>query len=365
MSEENTKRTDFVSGEPVSQLLYGENGWQSPAFLFRDTGLPEDPLAIHNFQALVGAPSYNNMGDIDRLLQTITHIAAAYDLNQSAVPNIAVAVKHGNACGAAVSHDPAEAIKSMINGDLRAIMGGLVMTNFPIDKDLAELLLFWSTPFKGERQTERQRRLLDGVIAPLITPEAVDIMKRKADKCRLLVNSALVDMGFGTLDQAPLRRQVRGGWLVQPNYTYVIELFKAASLIPGAAKPDIPETKFNDLLLAWAICATSTSNTITIVKDGMLLGNGVGQQDRVGAAKLAIDRAVMSNHGEHMRGAVAASDSFFPFPDGVVTLAEAGIKTILATSGSVNDEKVGNCATELGVTLIALPDKESRGFYNH
>ncbi len=120
------------------------------------------------------------------------------------------------------------------------------------------------------------------------------------------------------------------------------------------------------VILAWAVGATSNSNTITLVKDGRLVGNGVGQQDRVGAAKLAIFRADEANNGKaDLAGATAYSDSFFPFPDAPEVLINRGIKTIFSTSGSVNDEKIIELCKSKGVELILLPDSEARGFYQH
>ena len=129
-----------------------------------------------------------------------------------------------------------------------------------------------------------------------------------------------------------------------------------------------------DVVLAWAVGCTSNSNTITIVKEGKLYGNGVGQQDRVGAAQLAIfraDEAAAFAQGETLRkeadleNAVAYSDSFFPFPDAVEVLINRGIKTIFSTSGSVNDDKTIELCKQKDVNLILLPDAEARGFYQH
>ena len=126
---------------------------------------------------------------------------------------------------------------------------------------------------------------------------------------------------------------------------------------------ELDQVQERDLLLAWAVGSTSNSNTITLVKDGRLIGNGVGQQDRVGCCELAIKRA--RDAGHETEGAVAYSDSFFPFPDGPEVLAGAGIKAILASSGSVKDGEVkAMCATH-GVTLVMVPDAVGRGFYNH
>ncbi|HYV33720.1 MAG TPA: hypothetical protein VE973_02635, partial [Candidatus Limnocylindria bacterium] len=362
---------------------YGENAWQSPAGLLVGGG---DEFAIGKFKLLAGtAPSYNNLADVDRLLQTMTHIAAGFEVNNcslsasaalgisprggegSAVPKITVGVKHGNLCGAAVSEDPSKAIQNMLEGDLRAIFGGLVMVNFPIDEKLAEVLL-------THKMENNQRRLLDGVIAPEFTEGAIELMKRKGDKCRFLVNPALANLSKDSLDQHVRFRYVRGGFLKQPNYTFVLDL-SVVSPFMGSSEDLTADKSANymsaqlsneqksDLILAWAIGSTSNSNTVTITKNGMLLGNGVGQQDRVSCCQLAIKRAVDAKHD--IKGAAAYSDSFFPFVDGVEVLAAAGVTSIFATSGSVRDTEVREFCQKNKISLAMLPDSQARGFFGH
>lgn len=336
-----------IFGKQTAVCKYGENAWQTPAGLF-SCGT-DDHLALDKFIVVEGtAPSYNNFVDIERLLQAMTHAAAALDKNFGSVPFIAIGGKHGNPCGAAVGDNREDVASNMLKGDPLAIFGGLVMVNFAITPELAEL-------FAG--------KLLDGIIAPGISPEAIEMLRRKKDKCRFIVNPELSFLNIRSLDQAPRFRYVRGGFLRQPNYTYV----------PGLAEngadegimilyPLSSETK-RDISLAWAIGSTSNSNTITLVKDGKLIGNGVGQQDRVGAAELAIRRAQRSNHD--LEGAAAYSDSFFPFPDAPKVLIDAGVKTIFTSSGSVNDQKTIDLCKERGVNLIMVPDALGRGFFGH
>ncbi|MBI4133493.1 hypothetical protein HY478_02670, partial [Candidatus Uhrbacteria bacterium] len=276
-------------GTRAAECLYGENGWQTPAALY-STRI-EDPLSLDKFRLVEGAPlSYNNFGDIDRLLQTLTHIAAGLEVNPvtrdatSAASNgarIAVAVKHGNPCGAAFGEDSKKVLEQMIEGDLLAIMGGVVMTNFPIGEAEAETLANFG-------MKEGARRLLDAVAAPSFAPEAIELLRRKKDKCRFVANEALLRVGKSSLDAAPRFRYVRGGFLQQPNYTFVLNL--QSPIIKRHGPRATAETE-RDLVFAWAVGSTSNSNTITITKEGQLLGDGVGQQDRVGAAKLAIFRA--------------------------------------------------------------------------
>jgi phosphoribosylaminoimidazolecarboxamide formyltransferase/IMP cyclohydrolase len=344
---------DGMVGRRGSKAKYGENGWQTPAGLY-STGAAAapDPLALSAFKLVDGSdPSYNNWADVDRLLQTLTHIAAGFAANFGEVPAIAVGVKHGNACGAAAAATPAEAIQKMVTGDQRAIFGGLIMTNFAITEEMAEELL--------THGVESGRRLLDGIMAPEFAKEAVERLGRKGGKCRLLANPALAKLGADSLDHTPRVRYVRGGFLQQPNYTYVVDL-KSPEL---ATTGELSDQQARDLVLAWAVGSTSNSNTVTLIRDGQLLGNGVGQQDRVGCCELAIKRATDAGH--KTEGAVAYSDSFFPFPDGPEVLAKAGIKAIFATSGSVKDGEIQEVCRKRGVILAQLPDSAARGFFGH
>ena len=407
--------------EEILACKYGENAYQTPAGLFcnlslnpspqEGRGFQDDPLSLANFKVVAGsAPSYNNLADVDRLLQTITHIAAGFDVNggnlspalpsggeggSARVPMIAVGVKHGNPCGAAVSDSPSEAIQKMLEGDLRAIFGGLVMVNFAIDEKLAEILLTHrmakTTPPSDAlghpslgKEGKAPRRLLDGIIAPEFTLAAIEMLKRKGDKCRFLVNPALSSLSKNSIDNHRRLRYVRGGMLVQPNYTFILDFNHPSLALPlkGRETAVIPpplggrpgggvvemlgktsEQQKSDLLLAWAIGSSSNSNTVAIVKDGMLLGNGVGQQDRVGCCQLAIKRATDAGHD--VKGAAAYSDSFFPFVDGPETLANAGISAIFATSGSVKDPDVKKFCADRNVSLYMVPDSEARGFFGH
>lgn len=343
--------SDFISGEPSLECKYGENGYQTPAALYSSgTG---DVLALDKFDVVQGtAPSYNNLCDLDRLLQTSTHIAAGFAVNRGEVPHIAVACKHGNACGGAAGDDAAKVVMAALEGDLRAVFGGLVLLNFQVDEEIAEVLMTHKMDAGG-------RRLLDGIVAPGFSAGAMEMLERKGDKCRLLANPPLENMNRDSLDGARRFRYVRGGFLAQPNYTFVPELMSGAVERIGEAS----DWQVNDMILAWAIGSTSNSNTVTIVRDGMLLGNGVGQQDRVGGCKLAVMRA--KDAGHDTSGSVAYSDSFFPFVDGPTELADAGVEAIVATSGSIRDEEVKEFCKGKGITLFLYPDSAGRGFFGH
>jgi len=340
---------DGIFGRRLQELTYGENPYMNPASLYEtDT---DDPLALGNFKLITGSGrSMIGITDTHRSLQLITHIAAGFDKNTGRVPHIAIGMKHGNPCGAAVGDNARDVMKRMIAGNARAIFGGFVMTNFPITQEIAEEML--------SKDESAAPRLFDGIFAPSFDDAAPDILKRFKGKCRMMTNPALGTLSIDSLDTTPLRRYVRGGYILQPNYTHVLDIDASTSY-----GTPLTQSQKDDLTLAWGIGSVCNSNTISIVKHGMLIGNGVGQQDRVGAAELAVKRAIDAGHD--LDGAVAYSDSFFPAPDGPVVLASAGVKVIFATSGSRRDDETIEACKNLDVSLLMQPDADARGFAQH
>jgi len=337
-------------GERVENLKYGESPYLAPAAHYK-VGDDTDPLALHKFNLIDGdARSFIGLTDADCLLQGLTHIAAGFQLNFGKVPLMAMGVKHGNACGAAVGDDPIKVIKQMIAGDKRALFGGVIMTNFPITHEVAAAMT--------ELEPGDPPRLFDGVFAPSFDPDVPEMLQRVQGKCRMMANPALASLTIDSLDHTTRRRQIRGGYLTQPNYTFVLDLSK--SDVHGTPLTD---QESRDMVTAWAIGAISNSNTITLVKNGQLVGNGVGQQDRVGAAELAVKRG--RDAGHDVTGAMAWSDSFFPAPDGPEVLGNAGIKAIFSSSGSKRDQESIDMCEKMGVTLLMQPDYEVRGFAKH
>ena len=345
-------------GERYQQLRYGENAYQTPAYIVKTDS--EYPLAMHKFTIHTGNPSMINITDVDRGLKAITHIGAGMDKNFDTVPFIALGLKHGNACGASIADNTDDAIIKMLNGNLKSIFGGAIIVNFEITKDLAELLIMHNTNGK--------RRPLDVIVASSVTEEAIQVLKRQNDRCLVMTNSALDSLSEASLDHTPQVRQVAGGdWIEQPNHTYILDLSDKENIKYYGANQKQGEEKAKldlDTILGWGIATSSNSNTITLVRDGMLIGNGVGQQDRVEAVELALKRAGDREHD--VRGAVAVSDSFFPFPDAPQMLVGAGVARIFATSGSINDKATialfeNNTTSE----LMHIPDPVARMFFGH
>ncbi len=345
--------TKTFGGELLMTPGYAENRWQEVLGLYGDPNNP-DPLLISKFELQAGSvPGYNNLCDMDRLLQTASHIAAALDYNGHSVPAIALGVKHGNACGASIHDDPEIATQQMVDGDPIAIFGGSTMFNFGVTEQVADELI--------HHGMEKGRRLIDTVYAPGMDEGVPEHIARKDGKWRIMTNAALQKIGAKSLDTAKRFRFMRGGEaLIQSNYTFIPDFRADERLQQGEA---LNATLERYLLLAWAIGSTSNSNTITLVKNGMLIGNGVGQQDRVSAARLAVEKARQSGHDTE--GAVAYSDSFFPFTDGPQVLVDAGVQAIFTSSGSRNDDEVFETFENGGVRVVSLPDAEMRGFFVH
>lgn len=345
---------DGLLGEKVADCKYGENPQQAPAAVFETT--PDGYLGPRSFKVEQGAISYNNYTDLDRLITTFVHVSHGLRRNGLPETNLAIAVKHGNACGAALREERIEAISEALRGDDRAVFGGVLLFDAFIGEAEAQAL-------RAFRSRGGQPLMLDAIVAPGFSEAAKAAFQTKSGaKWKLIANpelSPFSSRGARWFDRDPLFRQIRGGFLRQPNYAFAPDFSAEDFKVYGELTDELKR----DLIFAWAIGATSNSNTVTVVRDAKLLGNGVGQQDRVGACGLAISRA--SDAGHLLDGAVAYSDSFFPFTDGPLMLARAGIKAILATSGSIRDNEVVAAMQREGVTLCLMPDSKARGFFRH
>ncbi|MBU0624944.1 hypothetical protein KKF05_01230 [Patescibacteria group bacterium] len=339
-----------VTSRRSANLKYGENPWQQPAELHATQ--TNDPLALPKFNQLCGSPlGYCNYTDLDRALNTLTLCAAALDKPGFDRQKIAIGVKHGNPCGAGYGSTASQATKRMLTGNLIAIFGGSVIVNYKLTLPRAYALFSHMMP-------EGSFRRLDLVVTPAITESALQFVSQRG--CRVLVNDSLGDLSstFG-LDRDWRYRQVRGGLLLQPAPNLVLNLQDPEIELYGDRLSELE----SDLLLAWAIGSTSVSNTVCLVKNGQLIGNGCGQQDRVTACRHAVEKAIEAGH--ETTGAVAYSDSFFPFVDGPAVLAGAKVRAVLTCSGSVRDREVMRFFQANGITVYAVPHTIGRGFFGH
>ncbi|MCX6744695.1 MAG: hypothetical protein NTX82_04185 [Candidatus Parcubacteria bacterium] len=297
----------------VADLAYAENKCQNPATLFSEPD-NNDPLAIHRFKVESGNPSYTALADANGVLEIMCTLAEAFRLSRGKMPYIAIAGKHGNPCGAAIDwEDPGLALLKALSGDTVAVMGGEVITNFPIIGELGNLL--FQVPPK--MNIGREKWGLDLIMAPDFAPEAVEILN-KYEKRRLLSNTKLRNPFLPATTW--MFKPVRGGYLRQKQYPFI--------LTPEGVKEwvndPLSNNDFDNLLIAWAICWKASSNTVALAKDGMLIGLGCGQQDRIACVQLCLNRAIRAGHDT--KGSVFASDAFFPFAES--KLDEAKIKQI-------------------------------------
>ncbi|MGV0716020.1 bifunctional phosphoribosylaminoimidazolecarboxamide formyltransferase/IMP cyclohydrolase [Mycolicibacterium sp. XJ662] len=291
-------------------LRYGENPHQQAALYRDDAGWP----GLAQAEQLHGKEmSYNNYTDADAAWR------AAFDHDEICV----AIIKHANPCGIAVSSvSVADAHRKAHECDPLSAFGGVIAANTTVSVEMAETVADIFT---------------EVIIAPAYEPGAVEVLTRKKN-IRVLV-AAEPQPGGAEF------RQVSGGLLVQQRDAFTAPGDDPVNWKLATGSPADPAT-LADLKFAWRACRAVKSNAIVVAADGATVGVGMGQVNRVDAARLAVQRA-----GERVRGAVAASDAFFPFPDGLETLIEGGVKAVVHPGGSVRDEQVTEAAAKAGITL--------------
>ncbi|MGH3656475.1 MAG: bifunctional phosphoribosylaminoimidazolecarboxamide formyltransferase/IMP cyclohydrolase, partial [Micromonosporaceae bacterium] len=301
-------------------LRYGENPHQ-PAALYESGFVPSPGLA--QAEQLHGREmSYNNYVDADAARR------AAYDFQR---PCVAI-IKHANPCGIAVGDEIAEAHRKAHECDPISAFGGVIAANRPVSAAMAEQVADVFT---------------EVVVAPGFEPAAVQILSRKK-------NVRLLKVASPRRGGAELR-PISGGALMQS-----VDLVDAPGDDPSGwrlvAGDGADDATLADLGFAWRAVRTVKSNAILLARGGATVGVGMGQVNRVDSARLAVSRA-----GDRAAGAVAASDAFFPFPDGLQVLLDAGVRAVVQPGGSVRDEEVIAAAKAAGVTMYLTG---TRHFYH-
>ncbi|MHB8190529.1 MAG: bifunctional phosphoribosylaminoimidazolecarboxamide formyltransferase/IMP cyclohydrolase [Ferrimicrobium sp.] len=302
--------------EHAMSLRYGENPHQVGG-LYR-TG-DEGGWPVARWLGSLG-PSYLNIFDADAALGVLARLG-----DEPA----AVIVKHGGPCGVAVASDVVTAYRRAFEGDPLSAFGGVVAINRALSIEFALALL--ANP------------KCDVVVAPAVEEGAVELLHAKRKKLHVAIVSPSRYQRFSI-------RSVSGGVLLQTTDALETrdELLCQTSRIPS-------ERERGDAWLAMAVAASAQSNGIAIVADGWARGVGQGQPSRVDAARIAVAKA-----GEGAIGAAAASDAFFPFPDGLMVLVDAGVTTVVAPSGSIRDAEIVETAEHAGVSLLFAPRRHFR-----
>ncbi|MFD7233589.1 bifunctional phosphoribosylaminoimidazolecarboxamide formyltransferase/IMP cyclohydrolase [Streptomyces sp. NPDC059881] len=290
-------------------LRYGENPHQGAALYVTEAG-----GGLAQAEQLHGKEmSYNNFTDTDAARR------AAYDHTE---PCVAI-IKHANPCGIAIGDDVAEAHRKAHACDPLSAFGGVIAVNRPVSVAMAEQV--------AEIFTEV-------IVAPDYEDGAVEVLARKKNIRVLRCPDA---------PSAPVElKPIDGGALLQ-----VTDRLQADGDDPAnwtlATGEALSDAELAELAFAWRACRAVKSNAILLAKDGASVGVGMGQVNRVDSAKLAVERA----GEERAAGAYAASDAFFPFPDGLEILTAAGVKAVVQPGGSVRDEQVVEAAQKAGVTM--------------
>ncbi|MER7970566.1 MULTISPECIES: bifunctional phosphoribosylaminoimidazolecarboxamide formyltransferase/IMP cyclohydrolase [unclassified Streptomyces] len=302
---------DFVGSalERKSTLRYGENPHQPAALYVDGTG-----AGLAEAEQLHGKEmSFNNYTDTDAARR------AAYDHD---APCVAI-IKHANPCGIAVGADVAEAHRKAHACDPLSAFGGVIAVNRPVSKELAEQV--------AEIFTEV-------IVAPGYEDGALEVLARKKN-IRVLKAPAAPERPVEV-------KPIDGGALLQVTDRLQAEGDDPAhwTLATGEA---LSADELAELAFAWRACRAVKSNAILLARDGASVGVGMGQVNRVDSAKLAVERA----GAERARGAYAASDAFFPFPDGLEVLTAAGVRAVVQPGGSLRDELVVEAARKAGVTM--------------
>ena len=296
--------------EKTQSLRYGENPHQAAAF-YLDRLNPV--WGVGAAKQLHGKElSFNNIVDLEAAYQIVRDFAN---------PAVAI-IKHTNPCGTAQAETIAEAYQMALDADPVSAFGGIIGLNNEVDAATAEKM---SSLF------------IEAIIAPGYTPEALEILTKKA-------NLRLLQADFS--DKGRSDREIKcvsGGALMQER-----DLFTAPQQeMRVVTKAEPTKEEWQELLLAWNVVKHVKSNAIVVSKNGATLGVGAGQMNRVGAAGIALTQA-----GEQAVGAVLASDAFFPFRDTIDAAAAAGIKAIIQPGGSMRDAESIAAADEHGIAMV-------------
>jgi len=307
-------RTFNLQLEKVQEMRYGENPHQSAAF-YREANPKE--VGISSAEQLQGkALSYNNVADTDAALECVKSFSEP----------ACVIVKHANPCGVATASDLLTAYDLAFHTDTESAFGGIIAFNRELDGETAAAIV--------------ERQFVEVIIAPEISAEALSAVAAK-ENVRVLRTGS-----WSTPAPARDFKRVNGGLLIQDRDDGVVN--REALTVVSQRAPT--ESEWADLLFAWRVAKFVKSNAIVYAANQRTIGVGAGQMSRVNSARIA---AIKAEHaGLEVKGAVMASDAFFPFRDGIDNAAERGIAAVIQPGGSLRDEEVIAAADEAGMAMV-------------
>jgi phosphoribosylaminoimidazolecarboxamide formyltransferase/IMP cyclohydrolase len=311
---EDFSETLTLQYQKAQTMRYGENPHQKAAF-YTEKNIQEASIATA--RQLQGKElSYNNIGDTDAALECIKQF--------NDVP-ACVIVKHANPCGVATGTTLLDAYQRAFSTDTESAFGGIIAFNRELDAETAQAIV--------------DKQFVEVIIAPKVSPQASEVVAAKKN-VRLLECGEWPETPGARFDF----KRVNGGLLVQE---LDLDLYAELKVVSKRQ----PTTKeMEDLLFTWRVAKFVKSNAIVYGKDGMTIGVGAGQMSRVNSARIA---AIKADHaGLEVKGAVMASDAFFPFRDGIDNAAAVGISAVIQPGGSIRDEEVIAAADENDMAMV-------------
>lgn len=306
--------TFTVQFKKAQGMRYGENPHQNAAFYVEAAAAEASTATADQIQGK--ELSYNNIGDTDAALECV---------KQFTDTPACVIVKHANPCGVAIGESLLDAYDRAYRTDPESAFGGIIACNRELDAATASAIV--------------ERQFVEVIIAPAVSAEASAIVAAKKN-VRLLSCGPLPSASLPRLDM----KRVTGGLLVQDADLALYNELKVVS------KRTPTEQEMADLLFAWRVAKFVKSNAIVYARDNMTIGVGAGQMSRVNSARIA---AIKAEHaGLEVKGAVMASDAFFPFRDGIDNAAAVGITAVIQPGGSMRDAEVIAAADEHGMAMV-------------
>ena len=303
-------------------LRYGENPHQRAALYASDERGIRDLKQLHGKEL-----SFNNLLDVDA---AVTAVAPWGPDDRPAC----VIIKHTTPCGIALGRNAAEAYERALATDRTSAFGSVIAFNTVVDRAAAEAM---------------KDLFVEVVVAPRIHADALTVFQAKK-------NLRVVELPRPTDEPTWDWKRIRGGFLVQDRFRYGGVADEKAWTVATKRRPT--DAEWNDLRFAWAAVGAVKSNAILIARNEAAIGIGAGQMSRVDSSFLAVHKARQQGHDP--KGAVLASDAFFPFPDGVDEAAAAGIVAIIQPGGSVKDPEVIAAADQHGLAMVLTGMRQFR-----
>ena len=309
------------TGRLKQELRYGENPHQKAALYTMPDS--ERPGACTANQVQGKELSYNNLNDTNAAFELVSEFDE---------PAVAI-IKHANPCGVSVSKSPLDAYKNALICDPVSAYGGIIALNRTLDKELAETII---------------KRFVEVIIAPDIEQSALEVLNKKS-KIRVLTTGSMPPLD----NPRKIATCIAGGLLIQDADTRRI----SKNDLKVVTDREPTDQEMRDMLFAFRVAKHVKSNAIVYAKNTATVGIGAGQMSRVDSARIAAWKAQEAakevNQSESLaKNSVVASDAFFPFADGLISAAEAGVTAVIQPGGSIRDEEVIEAANERGLAMV-------------